>query len=230
MLKLMEVLFYRDEFLKLASHELKTPLTSLKLRAQSFKRFEQKNQSPFYDKNKVDRLVNEIEIQTNRLTKLIDVMLDVSRLRSGTLRMTKAPCCFSDILNNVMEFYDLDHSSKEKVSFYGDSDRLTQVCDTILSNAMKFGRGAPIKVSLRKTKSGFTLKVKDQGVGMSQEEQANIFERFSRGVSTSQVGGIGLSLYLAKEIVEAHGGSITVKSQLNQGTTFKVSFRYLENE
>ena len=229
MLKLMEVLFYRDEFLMMASHELKTPLTSLKLRAQSFKRQEQKNPSAFYSIEKVDRLVEEMERQSKRLSKLIDVMLDVSRLRSGTLRMLKSPCCFSDILRDVMKSYHLAPSSKVHVNLFGDPYRLAQVCDTLISNALKFGGGAPIEVSIRKTKKGFNLLVKDQGIGISEEDQGRIFERFSRGVATSQVEGMGLSLYLAREIIEAHGGSISVKSKLQHGSTFKVSFKYLEN-
>ena len=229
MLKLMEVLFYRDEFLMMASHELKTPLTSLKLRAQSFKRQEQKNPSAFYSKEKVDRLVEEMERQSKRLSKLIDVMLDVSRLRSGTLRMLKSPCCFSDILRDVMKSYHLAPSSTFHVNLFGDPHRLAQVCDTLISNAVKFGGGAPIEVSIRKTKKGFNLLVKDQGIGISEEDQERIFERFNRGVATSQVEGMGLSLYLAREIIEAHGGSISVKSKLQHGSTFKVSFKYLEN-
>jgi signal transduction histidine kinase len=143
--------------------------------------------------------------------------------------MLKEPCCFSDVLWDVMKFYHLAPSSKVQVDFYGDPHRLAQVCDTLVSNAVKFGGGRPIHVTLRKTKSGFNLLVKDQGIGMSEEDQARIFERFSRGVATSQVEGMGLSLYLAREIIEAHGGSISVKSKLHHGSTFKVSFRYLEN-
>lgn len=228
---LMEALFYRDEFLSIASHELKTPLTSIKLQAQVFKR-NTKNNSEAYAKEKVDRLVEQIDAQSTRLMKLIDDMLDISRIRSGQLKMTKSQFNLSEAVIEMAQKNSVPHLKllvEPEIHFYGDRDRMSQVVAKLLDNAVKYGNGLPIEIKLAKKKTKITLSVKDFGQGISAEDQSKIFHRFQRGIAASEVSGLGLGLYIAKEITEAHGGKISVKSELTMGSTFSVDFKRQEH-
>jgi signal transduction histidine kinase len=227
---LMEALFYRDEFLSIASHELKTPLTSMRLHTQVFKRYSTKDQSLPYSKDNVDRLVNQIDAQTSRLIKLVEDMLDISRIRSGQLCMTKDDFNVSDLLHDVVLKFSLNQINRISLKvdtnlfLWGDCERVAQVFHNIINNALKFSKDLPIVVTLIKKKTKISFSVKDQGHGISQENQKRIFHRFQRGISASEVSGLGLGLYIAREIVESHNGKISVKSCLEKGSTFTVDF------
>jgi signal transduction histidine kinase len=104
-----------------------------------------------------------------------------------------------------------------------DPARLDQVVTNLLTNAMKFGPGKPIQITVHATAGGATMIVRDQGIGIAADAQARIFERFERGVSAQHYGGLGLGLYIARQIVEAHHGHIAVESALGQGATFVVT-------
>lgn len=223
---LMEALFYRDEFLSIASHELKTPLTSIKLQAQVFKR------QSVYSPEKVDRMVEQIDQQTSRLMRLVDDMLDISRIRSGQLTMTKTLFNLSELIEEVVASFPNDrtiHLKVEKnVHFFGDRDRIAQVLEKLLNNAARYGMERPIEVKLTQ-KSKITLSVTDQGQGLSQEDQQRIFHRFQRAVAASEISGLGLGLYIARAIVEDHSGKISVKSIQGKGSTFKMEFKKQES-
>jgi signal transduction histidine kinase len=219
---LMETLFYREEFLSIASHELKTPLTSIKLHTQVFKR----NSS--YSKEKVDRLVDQIDTQSTRLIKIIDGMLDISRIRTGQLVMTKNKFNLSEVVKELLPAH-ISSEIEANIFINGDRERIIQVMNVILNNAARYGRDLPIRVSLVQRKTKITFSVQDQGYGISPEDQKRIFQRFQRAVPASEVSGIGLGLFIAKEIVEAHNGKITVKSEIGQGSTFKVNFKREES-
>ncbi len=230
---LMEALFYRDEFLAIASHELKTPLTALRLHTQVFRRniSKQKTTEP-YSKEKVDRLVEEVDRQTIRLARLVNDMLDISRIRSGKLVMVKEQFSMTLLLNECLEKHSdmftvgqIKTELDEDVWFFGDRSRIEQVIYNILNNASKYGNGRPIEIKLQRRKNKLILIVCDQGRGIRPEDQKRIFHRFQRAVAASEISGLGLGLYIAKEVVESHDGKISVKSELNQGATFKVEFR-----
>ena len=141
---LMEALFYRDEFLSIASHELKTPLTAMRLHTQVFKRYSTKDQSLPYSKDNVDRLVNQIDAQTSRLIKLVEDMLDISRIRSGQLCMTKDDFNVSDLLHDVVQKFSLNEINRISLKvdtnlfLWGDCERVAQVFHKIINNALKF--------------------------------------------------------------------------------------------
>lgn len=225
---LMEALFYRDEFLSIASHELKTPLTSLKLQAQVFKRNAKKENTQVYSKEKVDRLVEQFDSQTSRLVKLVEDMLDISRIRSGKLVMTKSGFNLSELMKEVLSEYNLPWESTKEVNYMGDRERIAQVMRTLLNNAARYGKGLPFTVKLSLRKNKIMISVTDQGQGISEEDQKRIFHRFQRAVPASEVSGLGLGLYIAREIIEAHGGKISVKSKLHQGSTFTVTLNQEE--
>jgi signal transduction histidine kinase len=219
---LMETLFYREEFLSIASHELKTPLTSIKLHTQVFKR----NSS--YSKEKVDRLVDQIDFQSTRLIKIIDDMLDISRIRTGQLVMTKTKFNLSEVVEELLPAQIISEI-ETNILINGDRERIVQAMRVILNNAARYGRDLPIRVSLVKRKTKIIFSVQDQGYGISPEDQKRIFQRFQRAVPASEVSGIGLGLFIAKEIVEAHNGKIIVKSEIGQGSTFKINFKREES-
>lgn len=220
---LMEALFYRDEFLSIASHELRTPLTSIKLQAQVFKRNSLK-QTDGYSKEKVDRLVEQIDSQATYLVKLVDVMLDISRIRSGKFIMTKENFDLPELIKEVCTEFSVDFHYPKSLVYFGDRQRISQVLRTLLNNAARYGRARPIGVKLALRKCKITISVEDQGVGISTDDQKRIFHRFQRAVPASEVSGLGLGLYIAREIVEGHGGKISVKSVIDQGSTFTVAF------
>jgi signal transduction histidine kinase len=224
---LMEALFYRDEFMSIASHELKTPLTSIKLQAQVFKR-QTRIDSGAYAKDKVDRMVEQIDAQASRLMKLVNDMLDISRIRSGQLRMTKENFNLSEAITETAFKYNqssIELAIEGDITFFGDQERIAGVLSKLLDNALKYGKSLPIQVKLLKKKNKITLSVKDHGEGISEEDQKRIFHRFQRAVAASEVSGLGLGLYIAREITEAHGGKISVKSELGAGSTFSVEFK-----
>jgi signal transduction histidine kinase len=234
LLNLMETLFYRDEFLTIASHELKTPLTALKLQAQVFKRNAMKEKDLYYSKEKVNQLIDQMETQATRLSKLVDDMLDVSRIRSGLFSLNTIHFNLSQLLMNIRDQLSILESSQisftisPDIFMTGDPDRLAQVFHQLIQNALKYGNSRPIQVSLCVKRGKIIFSVKDSGRGISEEDQSKIFNRFQRAVAASEISGLGLGLYIAKEIVESHKGSITIQSKIGIGSVFTATFKKLE--
>lgn len=229
---LMEALFYRDEFLSIASHELKTPLTSIKLHTQVFRRSVDRKDPEAYSKERVDRLLEQLEKQTSRMSGLIEDMLDISRIRSGKLIMVKEEFNLPLLLKDVVEKHRPEFSQADQVRteidediwFFGDRSRIEQLITIILKNALKYGLGKPITVKLVQRKNKTVLTISDLGRGIHPDDQKRIFHRFQRAVAASEISGLGLGLYIAREIATIHQGKISVKSALNEGATFKVEF------
>jgi signal transduction histidine kinase len=228
--KLREALFYRDEFLSIASHELKTPLTSLKLHSQMFKRGVKRNDPDAYSKEKIDRLIDQVEGHVNRLNSLIEDMLDISRIRTGRLLIQKESFNVNELIIELVQEMQSKFATSDQVTvefssvvnFHGDRFRIKQVLLNILNNALKYGRGRHIKIKLTKVDDFIEVAVKDQGIGISEVEQSRIFEKFERAIPASEVSGLGLGLFISKQIVEAHGGLIKLESSINVGSTFTV--------
>lgn len=229
-MRLQEALRARDHFLSIASHELKTPLTSLKLQAQLNLRSLQQNKNIPHERQIAMALqTNEL---VGRLTHLIDDMLDVSRISSGKLRFEKAEQELGDITREVIfrlgvlfEAAGLKLPTFQvKEKFIGDWDRfrIEQVIGNLLTNAIRYGKGNPVEVSLKREGNNAVLSVTDQGYGIGKDDQERIFDRFERAVHSSEVSGLGLGLFISKEIVEAHCGRIWVESEIDKGSTFYV--------
>jgi PAS domain S-box-containing protein len=221
----------RDEFLSVASHELKTPLTSLSLRLQLLTREAQAQAaSPFV--GRVSTLVDAGRKQVQRLADLVGDLLDVARINSGKMQLHWEPVDFAAVVREVVARMEPQATKAESPltvevpqSLEGTSDRmrLEQVAENLLTNAIKYGAGQPILVRMEATPEQVTLTVKDQGIGIAPEHQARIFERFERAVSDRNYGGLGLGLYITRTLVQAMGGDIGVQSALGQGATFTVN-------
>jgi PAS domain S-box-containing protein len=221
----------RDEFLAIASHELRTPLTVLKLQHQLFERQLSKSVD---GKIEVARALGASELtlrQVNQLLRLVEDMLDVSRISTGRLVIQKEQNNLTDLVTNVYQSFNAqfhaagirsDLRLDEDLIFDFDSQRMEQVISNLISNAIKYGDSTPVTVALRKQGSKAVLTVSDHGKGISESDQRRIFERFERAVSPSEVSGLGLGLFISRQIVESHGGDIYVESEPFKGATFTV--------
>ncbi len=220
----------RDEFLAVASHELKTPLTPLGLRLQTLRR-ELEREGACVEPARVREHVAALQRQIKRLSTLAESLLDVSRLEAGQLELELEEVELSALVREVASRFaaqaartdtPLKVQGEEPVVGYWDRVRLEQVVSSLLSNALKYGRGSPVHVRVEPEPEGVRLTVRDEGIGISPEHLPRIFDRFERAVSAEHFGGLGLGLYLTRHLVEAFGGEIRASSQPGQGATFEV--------
>ncbi|RKG49011.1 hybrid sensor histidine kinase/response regulator [Corallococcus sp. AB011P] len=219
----------RDRFLSIAAHELKTPLTVLRLNLE----------------RAVEMVVNDADAggamekrltpavrQLTRMQNLVDNLLDVSRLSTQDMALLVDTVDFSQVVREQVERFQAPARSANvplsvelpdaPVLLFGDPRMLEQAVGHLLSNAIKFGEDRPAKARLSTHEGHAVLAVEDQGVGIAPEEHARIFRRFERVASGGRFDGLGLGLYLAQEIAAAHDGSLTVKSALGQGACFEL--------
>jgi PAS domain S-box-containing protein len=223
--KLAQALQGRDEFLSIASHELKTPVTSLKLQLQMGLRGD-------LDADKIRKIFQTANRQVDRLTALVEDLLDVSRIRSGKLGLDLAPFCLPQLVQEVIERFEQQFRlagmevsyacSAPATTINGDQFRLDQVITNIFTNAIKYAPHNGLEVKLYTEDSCACIEVRDYGEGVANEQQELIFDRFERAGIQNNLGGLGLGLYISRMIVNAHGGHIGVISQPGEGATFKV--------
>ncbi len=216
----------KTELLANVSHDLRTPLTSIKGYTTTILRHFDR----LADEEKRDFL-HEIEIASDRLTELIENLLQLSKLEAGGFHMQKEPVVIVSLLTNAVE--DLEQKTKgrrfvtrcdERLPLIdGDPRRIRQVLDNLLSNAVKYSpENTDITVECISTDSEVKVRVTDQGVGISPEELEKVFDRFYQASSgaSQRGGGVGLGLAICKGIIEAHGGRIWAESTLGKGSTF----------
>ena len=163
-----------------------------------------------------------------RLERLIDELLDVSRITLGRLHLEPEPMQLDELVREVVERFTESANTKitvdaTPVSGTWDRARLDQVISNLIANALKYGNNEPIQLTVTRTNADAILRVTDHGIGIATEEQSRIFERFERAVQHREDGGFGLGLWIARQIVEASGGTIEVTSAPNRGATFTVS-------
>lgn len=221
----------RDEFLSLASHELKTPLTTLKLQIQMRKRNMEKGDFTVFEPEKMKRHLDNEDAQLNRLVRLVEDMLDISRIRVGKFSLRIEDVDMVQLVKDAIQRLEMQiKESKceilldapETLSGQWDSYRLEQVFVNLLTNAMKYGRQGKIVFKVVSDNEHVEISVSDQGIGISEEDQERIFQQFERAVSSSEASGLGLGLYIVKQIITAHQGEIRVKSEPGKGSVFTV--------
>jgi len=218
----------RDELLTVASHELKTPLTSLNLAVEGLARDARRGTISVGDKG-MDRIARA-EKQVHRLAALVDQLLDFSRLSLGRTAIQPSDMDLALLVDEAAaRFRDLavartgqpiEVRGERRLTGLWDRDRLDQVVTNLLSNALKYGGGRPVWVEVERAEVA-RIRVHDDGIGIAPADQQRIFERFERP-ATTRFGGVGLGLWIARELVTAHGGRILVQSALNEGSTFTV--------
>jgi PAS domain S-box-containing protein len=228
----------RDTFLSIASHELKTPLTSLSLQSQMRKRQLSKGNLEAFTVPKLTEMFESDVKQLQGLNRLIEDMLDISRIRTGKLELNKEKFDLGVLVTEVVERFkpqiietcgNLNFMSEERIFVEADSYRIEQVIANLLTNAMKYGECKPleVKVFADKENSKAFLCVTDKGIGINQKDQQRIFARFERAVSRDQVSGLGLGLAIVKDIIEAHGGEIQLDSEVGVGSTFTIALNLI---
>lgn len=231
--QLSEAVRTRDEFLSIASHELRTPLTPLKLQVQNFINNIRKGTIKTMPEERLQRMGDTCERALNRLTSLIDNLLDVSRINSGKLNLNFEDVNLAELAAEILERYKFDIQSagsvteltiKENVVGYFDRLRIEQIFLNLLTNSLKYGNKKPIQIEISKERGFAKIIFKDNGMGISNKDFERIFERFERvnDNSNPNAGGLGLGLFITKQIVEAHGGTITVNSKEGEGASFTV--------
>ncbi len=220
-----EAVRLRDEFLSIASHELKTPLTALQLQLQTLC-----DRATPDDERAVQKLHRAMKIG-GRLEQLIDALLDVSRIATGRLKLNLESFDLADAAREVVERLrdaatgaacELSLIADAPIPGLGDRLRIEQILTNLVSNAMKYGAGKPIEVTAARDADSAIFGVRDWGPGIPESELSRIFERFERAASTRHYGGMGLGLYVARQITEAHGGRITAANAPSGGALFTV--------
>lgn len=219
----------KDEFLSIASHELRTPVTSIKGYTQLAKSLIREG-----DHATAEEYLEIALDQIDRMSRLILELLDVSRIETGRLEIRREPIPWSTFVRDVVHRHHTAFSDRrfhldvpdDHRFVNGDRDRLEQVLANLLENAVKYSlHGSEIFVNVDGRGDQVVTAVRDRGIGIPADELAQVFERFHRGrqVSSTNYGGLGLGLYITKQIVERHGGSIWVDSKEGSGTTFYFS-------
>ncbi len=215
----------RDEFLSIVAHELRTPLTSLHLKVKVLER----NVAGADDRLREG--VRGVDRQVDRIGRLVESVLDLSRLATGKIAISAEEVDFTEVVREVVA------RSAEQATISGstisveldgpvrghwDPVRLEQIASNLLSNAIKYGAGKPVELSLRQVDGAARLVVRDRGIGIPPEALERIFGRYERAVSVKHYGGLGLGLYVVRQLTEALGGTVTVQSEVGEGATFVV--------
>jgi signal transduction histidine kinase len=217
----------REEFLHVASHELRAPIATVRLAVHLLRREVRGG-----DTEACERRLRVLDRQVARLLGLSDTLLDVSRITAGRLELgredgdlaalaVEVAARFADDAAEQGSVIELDAPAPVRCAH--DPSRMDQVISNLVSNAVKYGRGAPIRVAVRAEGGCAVIEVEDRGIGIDPEHQDRIFGRFERAVSSRNYAGLGLGLWIARRLVEAHGGTIRVRSAAGKGSTFIVA-------
>lgn len=217
----------RDEFFSIASHELKTPLTSLKLNSQVLRK-KALSQSWQLPEKAISSFLDSNERSVSKLVRLVDDMLDISRIRTGKISISREEFDLNELVSELLQ--TKHQESKVPITYAGqgplvgkwDRLRIEQVISNLVSNALRYGQNKPIALKLVRKNDSVLISVKDSGVGIPQSIQESIFQKYDRGNSTD-VQGLGLGLYISRHIVDAHNGDIWVQSTPGEGSEFFVS-------
>ncbi len=221
----------RDDFMSIVSHELRTPLNGLVLETQLRKLRLNKGDTAAFTADKLKAMTERDERQINSLVRLIEDMLDVSRIRTGKLSIRPQRFDLAALVGRVLENYsaqiaaagcEVSLSAAEPVTGLWDEFRIEQVVVNLLTNALRYGAKKPVDLRVRATPEGACIEVQDHGIGISAENLARIFQQFERVSSSEVTQGLGLGLFITEQIVASHQGTIEVESRPGQGSLFRV--------
>lgn len=219
----------KDEFIAVASHELKTPLTTIKGYLQVLLQREKDQMSELF----LTRSLNQV----NTLNNLVEDLLNMSRLDAGALEFSKEVFDLRQLLKDLTETFVYSHKTHEllfdlgdvPVYLEGDQQRIEQAVINLLSNAVKYSPKAKnIYLDLKTLGHSAVISVRDEGIGLTSEEKAQVFARYYRAETTKGISGLGVGLYLTKQIIDRHGGTIEVESEIGKGTEFRFVFSVAE--
>ncbi|MFN2384960.1 MAG: ATP-binding protein [Thermoanaerobaculia bacterium] len=220
-----EAVRLRDEFLSVAGHELKTPLTALQLQMETIAA----RAGPLGNEE-LDFWLDRANRSLGRILRLVEDLLDVTRISTGRVRLELEEVDFAELVRGVVARSEGDAArAKSAITFsapapvrgYWDASRLEQIADNLISNAIKYGEG-PIEVEVGGAGETATLVVRDHGIGIAPEDQERVFERFERVGPAGQVAGLGLGLWIVREAAGVMLGKISLASRRGEGSEFRV--------
>jgi signal transduction histidine kinase len=228
--ELERALRMRDEFMSMVSHELRTPLGVMTL-DQSVRRDRlERGDLGYFTADRLQAMVARDARQLRSMTRLIDDMLDVSRIQHGKLSIRPRPTDLGELASHIVEDFSV-HFGKVPLTLRAepgivgewDDSRIGQVLVNLLSNALRYGNGQPVTVEVDRPAPGMArLAVTDRGQGISPEDQQRIFDQFERGAAAGSSAGMGLGLFISRHFVQAHGGDIHLHSTPGEGARFEV--------
>lgn len=220
----------RDEFLMMASHELKTPMTPLYLQMQTFIHLFESGAVNNVEHEKLLRMLGTSQGQIERLSRLINELVDVSKVSTNKLELNPSVMSLASLAEKVLTDFEAEIKKagstitldiKDRAMGNWDSFRIEQVIINLVTNALKYGLDKPIhiEVGLREEKCAY-FKITDNGIGIPEQDHFRIFRRFERAVSGNNFSGLGLGLYISKQIILLHRGRIWVDTAINGGSIF----------
>ena len=222
----------RDDFMSIVSHEVRTPLNGLILETQLRKLHLARDNADAFTLDKMRAMVDRDERQIKSLIRLIEDMLDVSRIRTGKLSIRPGQFDLAQLVRNLVDSFapqvaaadcTISLRADEPVLGIWDEFRIEQVVSNLISNALRYGGKGPVEVTVYGHNGWARVEVRDHGIGISKENQLRIFLQFERVSGSNVVAGLGLGLFISEQIVAAHGGHIEVDSALGDGALFRVS-------
>jgi len=228
--QLQRAVSIRDDFMSMIAHELRNPLNSVYLQAQLRRKMLSAPRPP--DAQTMQKMVERDERQIRSMVRLLDDMLDVSRARTGKLAIVPASFDLAASAQAVVDAIQEQARSSgvvltlavpETLAIVGDEFRIEQVITNLLTNALRYGGRQPVAVTVGVRDLEAFVSVRDQGMGIAPADQERIFEQFERTEGAAQVAGLGLGLYIARQIAQAHQGRLEVRSALAQGSEFILS-------
>ena len=229
--ELQRSLRMRDEFMSLVAHELRTPLNTLFLETQMRSLQLKRGNLPAFNPDQMNSMIKRDERQIKAMIRLIDDMLDVSRMKSGTLSIRPAKVELMALLERVVNDLSLQAAAAganvvlaahHPVEGFWDEFRIEQVVVNLLTNAMRYGGGGAVEVSVYDEGCNVRIAVRDHGKGIAPDYIERIFEPYERGTKSGEPKGLGLGLYISRQLAVSHGGQLTVESTPGQGATFSL--------
>ncbi|GID03425.1 hybrid sensor histidine kinase/response regulator [Pseudomonas sp. 008] len=236
--ELKQAVRMRDDFMSIVAHEVRTPLNGLILETQLRKMHLARDNAAAFTLDKMHAMVERDERQIKSLIRLIEDMLDVSRIRTGKLSIRPTRFDLVQLAHNLLQnFAPQVEAAESSVSLIADQPvmgdwdefRIEQVICNLLTNALRYGAKSAIDVRVYNHHGQARVEVQDRGIGIGVENQQRIFQQFERVSTRAVVAGLGLGLFISQQIVAAHGGSITVESRIGEGALFRVCLPLQEN-
>jgi signal transduction histidine kinase len=229
--ELQRSLRMRDDFMSLVAHELRTPLNTLFLETQMRSLQLKRGNLPAFNPEQMSGMIKRDERQIKAMIRLIDDMLDVSRMKSGTLSIRPAKVELMGLLERVVNDLSLQAAAASAslqlathapVEGIWDEFRIEQVIVNLLTNALRYGGGGTVELSVHQIGCNVRIDVRDHGKGIAPDYIDRIFEPYERGAKSGEPKGLGLGLYISRQLATSHGGELTVQSVQGQGATFSL--------
>jgi signal transduction histidine kinase len=230
--ELQRSLRMRDDFMSLVAHELRTPLNTLFLETQMRSLQLKRGNLPAFNPEQMGNMIKRDERQIKAMIRLIDDMLDVSRMKSGTLSIRPGRVELMGLLERIVSDLALQAAaagstlqlaSHAPVEGWWDEFRIEQVIVNLLTNALRYGGGGRVELSVHQEGSAVRIDVRDHGKGIAPDFIDRIFEPYERGAKSGEAKGLGLGLYISRQLATSHQGQLTVQSTPGQGATFSLT-------